>query len=123
MFEPESAQLRAFIGSAGSISSSELLKAELERALRRRAQGAGRPPRDLLAKLEDLLTNMDLMRIDDDVLSLAGRLAPGSLRTLDALHVASALQVSPLTAFISYDRRQLEAAVRAGLPTASPGVG
>jgi predicted nucleic acid-binding protein len=43
------------------------------------------------------------------------------LRALDAIHVASALRLGgALSAFVSYDRRQLEAAAALGLPTASP---
>ena len=48
---------------------------------------------------------------------------PGKLRTLDALHVASAQQLGPeLTALVTYDRRMAEAARDNGLPVAMPGL-
>jgi predicted nucleic acid-binding protein len=44
------------------------------------------------------------------------------LRSLDALHLASALSIATdLTAFIAYDRRLAAAAAAAGLPTVQPG--
>lgn len=49
-------------------------------------------------------------------------LDPAGARTLDSIHLASALRVrAVLSAFVSYDRRQLEAAEAVGLPVASPG--
>jgi hypothetical protein len=44
------------------------------------------------------------------------------LRSLDAIHVLTALDLRPIEAFVSYDKRQLEAAGEAGLPIASPGM-
>jgi len=44
------------------------------------------------------------------------------LRSLDALHLASALSIAAdLTAFIAYDRLLATAAEAAGLPTVQPG--
>jgi hypothetical protein len=44
------------------------------------------------------------------------------LRSLDAIHVMTALEIRPIEVFLSYDLRQLEAARDAGLPTVSPGM-
>lgn len=47
----------------------------------------------------------------------------GQLRSLDAIHLASAeLLGSELTALVTYDRRMADAARTAGLPVAMPGV-
>lgn len=47
---------------------------------------------------------------------------PSTLGTLDAIHVATALCFPHASLrFVSYDRRQLYAARRAGLSTVSPG--
>jgi uncharacterized protein len=47
---------------------------------------------------------------------------PGALRTLDALHVASAEQLgAELIALVTYDKRMAEVARSAGLPVAMPG--
>lgn len=48
---------------------------------------------------------------------------PGTLRSLDAIHIASAQEIGDaLTALVTYDRRMLDAATAAGLPVASPGM-
>ncbi|HEY2518952.1 MAG TPA: hypothetical protein VGJ19_02500 [Streptosporangiaceae bacterium] len=55
------------------------------------------------------------------VLTRAAGVRPNVLRTLDAIHVASALSVrADLTALVSYDKRMLAAAQETGLPTACP---
>jgi predicted nucleic acid-binding protein len=55
------------------------------------------------------------------VLSKAASVKPVTLRTIDAIHLASALVLRrELTAFVSYDKRLHAAAKEAGLPTASP---
>jgi predicted nucleic acid-binding protein len=52
--------------------------------------------------------------------ALAAQLPPPELRTLDALHVASAAGLTGLDALVSYDQRTLAAARGYGLPVASP---
>lgn len=54
----------------------------------------------------------------------AGALAPGrALRSLDALHLATALAMGPtLTAVVTYDARMIEGARALGLPITAPGV-
>jgi hypothetical protein len=57
-----------------------------------------------------------------DIINRAAGIRPNTLRSLDAIHLASALAVKQdLTAFVAYDKRLLAAAREAGLPTASPG--
>lgn len=52
----------------------------------------------------------------------ARRLPPGVLRSLDAIHVATALELGEdLTAVVSYDQRMIDAATAAGLEVVSPG--
>jgi predicted nucleic acid-binding protein len=45
----------------------------------------------------------------------------GALRALDAIHLAAAIDLSPIDAFVSYDERQSAAARLAGLRTVCPG--
>jgi predicted nucleic acid-binding protein len=53
----------------------------------------------------------------------AAALLVGRLRTLDAIHVASALSLrDDLTALVTYDRRMLETARGEGLPAHAPGI-
>jgi predicted nucleic acid-binding protein len=119
--EQESAELLAAL--AGRVlASSELVVAEVPRAVRRIAADGGL--RDLgaaLLQVEALLAGFALVPINHDVLKVAGGFASPVLRTLDAIHVASSLLLDDLGLFISYDARQLRAAAEAGLAIASPG--
>lgn len=64
---------------------------------------------------------MALLAVDAPVLEAAAGLGPAELRTLDAIHVASALSLGgDLRAFVTYDERQASAARKAGLPVETP---
>lgn len=111
--EKESMALRAYIGDQ-DWASSALLRTELIRAIARVDSSA--VPRAL-----GLLAQVSLLVIDTQVLDRAARLSPPSLRSLDAIHLASALQLrDELTAFVAYDDRLLDAASALGMPVASP---
>lgn len=72
--------------------------------------------------LEDLDERVTEILLDREVRDLATRVDPG-LRALDALHVASALSLErELAAFVTYDRRMLDAARKEGLPAHAPGM-
>jgi len=84
------------------------------RAVRRRD-----PTAEPLARR--VLERVSLLAIGDRVLVSAATLGPRDVRALDAIHLASALRLGDsLSAFVSYDARQLEAAERLGLPVVSP---
>lgn len=69
-----------------------------------------------------LLRRLDLVDLDRELLRSAGALPGPGLRSLDAVHLASALRVRDvLDAFVAYDDRLLEAARLAGLVVARPG--
>ena len=60
--------------------------------------------------------------MDDGILRGAGALAPASLRSLDAIHLATAISLGEdLTAVVAYDDRLIAAARRNGLSVRSPG--
>jgi len=64
---------------------------------------------------------MALVRIDDAVLAGAAEIGPSDLRSLDAIHLATALSLgTQLGILVAYDRRLIEAARVAGVETASP---
>jgi len=119
--EAESAALRRFLDGA-DVVTSELVLTEVPRAIRR---AAARDPRlslhALLRRAGDLLDALGLLPVDRGILAGAGALAEPALRALDAVHVTSAIAVSPLDAFVSYDERQSAAARLAGLRTVAPG--
>jgi len=119
--EPESDRLRAFLAD-GDIVSSELVLAEIPRAIRRAAATDPRLPLDvLLARAGQLIDAVGLVPLDRELLLAAGAFAEPVLRALDAIHVASAVSVMPIDGFVSYDERQSAAARLAGLRTIAPG--
>lgn len=88
----------------------------LETELRRLATRVG-VPQDLVS---DVLDRFDLVEPDRGVYRDAGLLPGRRLRSLDALHVATALR-SECRTMITYDDRQAEAARAAGLRVTAPG--
>jgi predicted nucleic acid-binding protein len=119
--EPESAALRAFLAEA-DIVTCELVLTEPPRAIRRAvAHDPGLPLDLLIERAGELLDAVALLPLDRPLLLAAGALAEPAQRALDAIHVAAAVDVSPLDAFVSYDDRQAAAARLAGLRTVHPG--
>jgi predicted nucleic acid-binding protein len=119
--EPESTGLRAYLDEADLVSS-ELVLAEVPRAVRRAAAHDPELPAELLIeRTAELLEAVALLPLDRPLLAAAGALAEPALRTLDAIHVAAAIDLAPIDAFVSYDERQSAAARLAGLRTAAPG--
>ena len=110
--EAESASLLAFLvrHPEATLTSSALARVEVSRA------HAVAPD-----KVAEVLAGVDLIAVSRSVLDLAATLGPPVLRTLDAIHLASAVRLrADLTAFVAYDRRLLDAAEALGLPIASP---
>jgi len=69
-----------------------------------------------------LLAGLDTIPLAEYVADVGQTTGPTTLRTLDAVHLASALAVQDeLTAFCCYDQRLLEAAGAVGLPVHAPG--
>lgn len=67
-----------------------------------------------------LLGRIDRVSLTPAALGLAGQVPPPEVRTLDALHIASAAELLELQAVLTYDRRMAEAATAYGLPVESP---
>ena len=114
--EPESAALEGWLTSRAplSVAASDLVRVELIHAVARVAP-AGVP------RARTLLTGVDLVPVTRDLLETAADLGPPCLRTLDALHLATALSLgSALDAFVVYDERLAQAATDAGLPVVAP---
>lgn len=120
--EAESAALRAYLHGADLVSS-ELVLTEIPRAVRRAAAQEPVLPLDLLLeRAGELVDVLALRPVDRGLLAGAGALAEPALRALDAIHVASAVDLDPLEGFVTYDERQAAAARLAGLRTMAPGV-
>jgi predicted nucleic acid-binding protein len=119
--EPETAVLHAFLDEADLVSS-ELVLTEVPRAIRRAAaHDPDLPLRPLIDRSGDLLDAVALLPLDRALLAAAGAFSEPALRALDAIHVAAAVDLSPIDAFVSYDQRQSAAARLAGLRTVAPG--
>jgi len=119
--EAESAALRAFLADADLVSS-ELVLAEIPRAVCRAVAQEPKLPLDLLLeRAGDLIDALALRPLDRALLAAAGALAEPALRALDAIHVASAVDLESIEAFVTYDDRQAAAARLAGLRTMAPG--
>jgi uncharacterized protein len=120
--ESETAALRAYLEDADLVSS-ELVLTEVPRAIRRAAAGDPRLPLDrLIERAAELLEAVALLPLDGPLLAAAGALPEPALRALDAIHVAAAIDLGAIDAFVSYDERQSAAARLAGLRTAAPSV-
>lgn len=108
--------LRALLETHPAAVSSALAVAEVRRAVARVS-----PRRSLADRARLVLDGVALLAVDLVVLEVAARLGPPALRTLDAIHVASALSLGDdLLAFVTHDDRQAEAARSARLPVVRP---
>jgi len=99
--------------------TSTLAEMELPRAIIRTRQF------ERLASVPVVLARLDLFEIDDVVRTTAAAYQDPHLRSLDAIHLATAsvaASVAPLAALVTYDSRLAEAAASLGMPTAAPGV-
>jgi len=114
--EPESAALTELLRAWPDRISSALALTEVPRALRR--AGFGNPER---SRARQVLTRVNLVEVDRRILAAAASLDPPTLRTLDAIHVATALAVrEDLGVVVSYDLRLSVAAQRAQLEVLAP---
>ena len=113
--EPESDALHAFLaGEHGRYVSSAQTRTEAMRAVR--LQGP-----EALAAVREALRRIDLVAIDGRILTTAGLLDPGVLRSLDVIHLATALALGDdLGLVVTYDERMIRASSLLGIPTATP---
>jgi hypothetical protein len=116
--EAESDALADWLDARPSVPwvSSTLVEVELPRALRRTEP-------DLLADVPAVLARVARYEIDDVVRAAAAAFPDPDLRSLDAIHLATARAIfgSRLDAFVTYDQRLSEAAKIMNLPVVSPG--
>lgn len=114
--EDETEALRAYLAERADLvrASSALVMVEVPRAVMR-AQ-----PTALLSAVQ-VASRVQKVVLTPQLLATAASLQPSTLRSLDAIHLASALCVrSELEAFVAYDSRLCQAATAAGLPIAHP---
>jgi predicted nucleic acid-binding protein len=114
--EPESPALRRWLDERAETGwiSSVLTEIESFRALARYAPEA-------VSRLPAVLDQIDLVDLDMSIRRLAQTVKPVTVRSLDAIHLGTALHSrARLTSFVTYDKRLLDAAQTAGLPVDFP---
>jgi predicted nucleic acid-binding protein len=112
--EAESATLIRYLRRRRPLVSSALARTEVARALLPLGAAAARHGQDVLARLE-------LIRINDRILATAGAMLPTDVRSLDAIHLATATMLGPqLRRIITYDARMATAASALGLVVVAP---
>lgn len=115
--EAESEALRRFLRryQSDTTATSALARVEVQRAVTTGGPAA-------LSQARRQLSRLHQIAVDGDVLDRAAAVAPGAiLRSLDAVHVASAqLLGDELRAVVTYDQRMAEAALAVGLPVQAP---
>ena len=113
--EAESAALHRYLVTHRERVSSMLARVEVCRAVRRTDTSEA-----MLRRAEQVLARIGLVALDEPLLRDAAALSPTGLRSLDAVHLATALSLDGLDVIVTYDRRLDEAASEAGLVVESP---
>jgi len=112
--EPESDALRRYIRRRRPLVSSALARTEVSRALLPLGP-------DAVRRGQEVLSRVDLVRINDRVLNAAGAMLPPDLRSLDAIHLATAAQLgTDLSRIVTYDGQMVQAATTLGWAVSSP---
>jgi uncharacterized protein len=112
--EPESAALRRHLRRRRPWVSSALARTEVLRALLPAGPAAQQAGYGVLARC-------DLVRVNNRVLDLAGQMPPVNLRSLDAIHIATAERLgTDLGALVTYDEGMASAARARGLRVVTP---
>ena len=113
--EPESTKLRRWLRRRERVASSALARVEVARAVSALGDVGNR-------QLEAVLDRVELVRITDEILDIASGLEPSDLRSLDAIHLATAsLFGNHLASVVTYDRRMTVAARARGWNIDAPG--
>ena len=111
--EKESAALEKALIAVENLASCNLARVEIIRAARQKG-------RAVVEKARGLLANIELIQLDDELLDLAAELE-GPLRSLDAIHLAAALELGDeLEAVVTYDGQMARAAKSLGLTVVAP---
>lgn len=114
--ERESAALRAFLDARRPLVSSQLAVTEVGRVARRVLPSAA-----ARRQVVEVFGRVTVLAVTRTVAEQAVSVDPPLLRTLDALHLATARSLgADLGVFVAYDLRLLAAARAAGLAVASP---
>lgn len=109
-----------YVAEDAVIISSSLAWVEVSRALRTRLDGGSYGEDEIHDAVEGALAGVAERLVTREVIGLARRVAPPLLRTLDAIHLATAI-VLDVDEIVVYDGRLIDACRSNGLTTAMPG--
>lgn len=113
LVEPGSAEMARWHVESERLVTSRVGIVEMRRVAARHVHDA--------AHLEFVLRSVETFELDAAVAHVAASVGPSSLRTLDAIHLATALALAPeLDAFVTFDDRLADAARALGLPVVRP---
>ncbi len=113
--EAETSALLSFLAAWPHRVTSALTRVEVLRAVKRIDAGPA-----VRTRATRVLARVALIRIDDAVLAASARIAPPDLRTLDAIHIATARSLDGLAGIVTYDARLSRAASGARFRVWSP---
>ncbi len=112
--EPETEALLAFLEPRQVWVTSALARVEVVRAVRRHGRSA-------TTRAIAMLDALSQLALDDALLDSAAAIDADQLRSLDAIHLASAQQLEgELDVLVTYDERMLAAARAVGVPVSLP---
>jgi predicted nucleic acid-binding protein len=113
--EPETASLLLTLREWPDRVTSEISVVEVIRAAQRASLRA-----EVRRRARSVMAALHLLRMEESILESASTLAPARLRTLDSIHLASALSLETVAGMIVYDSRLAQAARDSGLKVLAP---
>ena len=115
--EAETDALRTVLEAYDARVTNRLATVEVTRALLRRGVASA----GLVEAVAEAFTGLAIMELDPATADSAGRIGPSTLRSLDAIHLASALALgAELGSMVTYDSRLADAARASGLAVVAP---
>lgn len=114
--EPETSALVDRLRERPDVVSSALARVEVLRAVRRARSSSA-----TIRRAESVMDGIALLRVDEAILDHATAIGARDLRSLDAIHLASALSLgNALSALVTYDRRLASGARAHGIEALTP---
>jgi uncharacterized protein len=112
--EPDKAVIEQHLEAFEQRVASRLMRVELRRVGAREG---------VLDRADLLLKDISLVSVSEEILTAAETLTPSTVTTLDAIHLATAVQLSKageLDALMTYDKRLADGARKHGITVLSP---
>jgi predicted nucleic acid-binding protein len=112
--ETESKALIQYLRGRRPLVSSALARTEVARAVLPLGVRA-------IQRSHEVLDRVELIRVSDRILTLAGTILPPEVRSLDAIHLATATLLGPsVRAIVTYDARMSAVARSLGMTVSAP---